>query len=149
MQAYARLVRYGFTLPETLLVLAVLGLSLGIAVPRISALRDSLTVEQEANRILAAHRRSRALSITRSRPVVLSIGPDSMSIHIAGDVSDVWGTGGPGPSGVTLDGSTRRMTFSPLGYTTGLSNATFRLSRGAARRTVVVSRLGRVRLTRP
>ena len=81
--------------------------------------------------------------------MVLSIGPDSMTIRIAGDVSDVWGTGGPGPSGVTLEGSTRRMTFSPLGYTTGLSNATFALSRGAARRTVVVSRLGRVRLTRP
>jgi hypothetical protein len=29
----------------------------------------------------------------------------------------------------------------------GLSNASFRLSRGGATRTVVVSRLGRVRLT--
>lgn len=141
--------RHGFTLPEILLVLAILGLSLGIAVPRIAALRDSIAVEQEANQILAVHRRSRALSIARGRPVVLSIGPDSLSIRLAGDVTDFWGAPGPGGTGVTLEGPARRMTFSPLGYTTGLSNATLRLSRGAAHRTVVVSRLGRVRVTRP
>ena len=33
--------------------------------------------------------------------------------------------------------------------TTGLSNASFRLYRGSASRTVVLSRLGRVRVTRP
>jgi prepilin-type N-terminal cleavage/methylation domain-containing protein len=142
-------VRNGFTLPEILLVLAILGLSLGIAVPRIAALRDSVTVDQEARAIIAAHRRSRILSITRSRTAVLQIDPDSMSIRIAGDAADAWRAGGASANGVTLEGPVRRMTFSPLGYTTGLSNATFRLSRGAARRTVVVSRLGRVRLTRP
>jgi prepilin-type N-terminal cleavage/methylation domain-containing protein len=142
-------VRHGFTLPEILLVLAILGLSFGIAVPRIAAVRDSIAVEQEANQILAAHRRSRILSIARGRPVVLNIGADSLSIRLTGDASDFWGAPGPVGTGVTLDGPTRRMTFSPLGYTTGLSNATLRLSRGAARRTVVVSRLGRVRVTRP
>ena len=141
--------RHGFTLPETLLVLAVLGLSLGIALPRITALRDSIGVEEQANRILAAHRRSRILSITHGQPVVLSVGQDSLSIRVPGETVGLWGTHGPGAAGVLLEGPTRRMTFSPLGYTTGLSNATFRLSRGAAHRTVVVSRLGRVRLARP
>jgi Tfp pilus assembly protein FimT len=43
----------------------------------------------------------------------------------------------------------RQVTFSPVGISSGLSNASFRLQRGAASRTVVVSRLGRVRVTRP
>jgi hypothetical protein len=37
------------------------------------------------------------------------------------------------------------MMFSPVGVTFGLSNASFRLSRGGIVSTVVVSRLGRVR----
>jgi Tfp pilus assembly protein FimT len=40
------------------------------------------------------------------------------------------------------------MTFSPVGMTIGLSNATFQLRRAAAARVVVVSRLGRVRIVR-
>jgi prepilin-type N-terminal cleavage/methylation domain-containing protein len=142
-------VRHGFTLPEILLALAILGLSLGIALPRITALRDSIAVEQETNQILAAHRRSRMLSITSGRPVVLDIGANSLSIRLAGAVSDFWNAPGPRETGVTLEGPPRRMTFSPLGYTTGLSNATLSLSRGTAHRTIVVSRLGRVRITRP
>jgi prepilin-type N-terminal cleavage/methylation domain-containing protein len=142
-------VRHGFTLPEILLVLAIIGLSFGIAVPRIAALRDGMVVEQETNQILAAHHRSRMLSIARGRPVVLSIGADSVSIRLVGDAADLWAARGPVATGVTLEGPVRRMTFSPLGYTTGLSNATLRLSRGAAHRTIVVSRLGRVRVTRP
>jgi prepilin-type N-terminal cleavage/methylation domain-containing protein len=141
--------RDGFTLPEILLVLAILGLSFGIAFPRVTALRDGLAVEQETNQILAAHRRSRMLSITRGRAVVLSIGADSLSIRVEGDMANAWNAPGPRATGVTLEGPTRRMTFSPLGYTIGLSNATLRLSRGASHRTVVVSRLGRVRVTRP
>jgi prepilin-type N-terminal cleavage/methylation domain-containing protein len=141
--------RHGFTLPEILLLLAVLGLCLGIALPRVAALRDSVMVDQEARAIIAAHRRSRMLSITRSRPAVLQIDPDSMSVRVAGDAQDAWRARGPSANGVTLEGPARRMTFSPLGYTTGLSNATFRLSRGEARRTIVVSRLGRVRVMRP
>jgi hypothetical protein len=34
-----------------------------------------------------------------------------------------------------------------VGLTDGLANATFRLTRGAATRAVVVSRLGRLRIT--
>lgn len=149
MNGYAGSMRHGFTLPEILLVLAILGLIMGIAAPRIAAIRDSLAVEQEAYRVVAAHRRARALSINQGSPVVLSVGADSIGIRLPDDPADLWGSRGPGAAGVVLAGPVRRMTFSPLGYTTGLSNATFRLNRGASQRTVVVSRLGRVRITRP
>ena len=141
--------RQGLTLPETVMVLAILGLTTGIATLRIARFQDSLSVEREAQRIASAHRRGRMTAIVRGQPAILSIGPDTMAIALAGASGTVWGSTGPSASGVALAGPIRRMTFSPAGYGTGLSNASFRLSRGSAERTVVVSRLGRVRITRP
>jgi hypothetical protein len=79
-----------------------------------------------------------------SRPVVLTVAADS--IVVEGDSVDRWSGPGPAAAGVALAGGTRRFTFAPTGITTGLSNATLRLSRGTATRTVVVSRLGRLRV---
>jgi prepilin-type N-terminal cleavage/methylation domain-containing protein len=141
--------RHGLSLPETVMVLAILGLTMGIAGIRIAALQDSLSVEREAQRIAAAHRRGRMTAIIRGQPAVLSVGSDTLGIALAGEPGDLWGATGPSASGVALAGPLRRVTFSPAGHATGLSNASFRLSRGSAQRTVVVSRLGRVRITRP
>lgn len=139
----------GFTLVELMLALAVLGLATGIALPRAAELRNSLLVEREASRIVAAHRRARISALASGRSAVLSVSATSLRIRLAADTADLWRSSGPEAEGVALAGSERRMTFSPLGYTTGLSNATLRLTRGRAQRTVVVSRLGRVRVTRP
>jgi prepilin-type N-terminal cleavage/methylation domain-containing protein len=138
--------RRGVTLPELSLALVVCGLLLGIAVPRLDTLRDTLAVEQAAQQIVAAHRRARIMAITLSRVMVVSIGPDSLSIRPAGDTAR-WRALGPSASGVSLQAAGREITFSPVGITTGVSNATFRLSRGASSRAVVLSRLGRVRVT--
>jgi type IV fimbrial biogenesis protein FimT len=134
----------GFTLVETLLCMAVLGLLLGIALPRYSTVKDQLTVNDEAGRIAAAHRRARTTAILMSRPVVLTIATDS--IVIEADSVDRWSTPGPAAAGVALAGGARRITFSPIGIATGVSNATFLLTRGSATRTVIVSRLGRLRV---
>ncbi len=136
--------RRGYTLIETLLSLAVLGLLLGIALPGFRAAKDRLAVNDEAGRIAAAHRRARTTAILMSRPVVLIIAADS--IVVEGDSVARWSAPGPASAGVALPGGPRRLTFSPIGITTGLSNATLVLTRGSAIRTVVVSRLGRLRV---
>lgn len=136
--------RRGTTLIETLLSLAVLALLLGIMLPRFAAVRDQLVVNGEAGRIAAAHRRARTTAILTSRPVVLTISPDSLVLTEA-DSGGQWSQPGPTAAGVALAGGVRKLTFSPVGITTGLSNATFILTRGSASRTVVVSRLGRLR----
>jgi type IV fimbrial biogenesis protein FimT len=136
--------RRGYTLIETLLTLAVLGLLLGIALPRFATVKDRLAVNDEAGRIAAAHRRARTTAILMSRPVVLTIASDS--IVVEADSADRWSTPGPAAAGVALAGGTRRITFSPIGVATGLSNATLLLTRGSATRTVIVSRLGRLRV---
>jgi len=138
--------RRGSSLLELLLALAIAGLLLGIALPQFGLFRDRLAVTEEAGRIAAAHRRARITAILYSRPVTLTIDPDSLSIAVDADSGISWSTPGPSAHGVTLAGGSRPITFSPIGITTGVSNATFRLTRGAASRTVVVSRLGRLRV---
>jgi len=141
--------RHGHTLLELTLVLVVAGLTLGIALPRLSALRDTLDVEQAAHEVVTAHRRARIAAILHGRPVVLSISPDSLAYRLAGAPGRLWGAPGPARNGITMASPARQLTFSPVGITMGLSNGSFRFIRGAASRTVVVSRLGRVRVTRP
>lgn len=136
--------RHGHTLIETLLSLAVLGLLLGIALPRFGAVKDRLAVNDEAGRIAAAHRRARITAILMSRPVVLTVAPDSVIVE--GDSVGRWSAAGPAAAGVALTGGTKQFTFSPVGITTGLSNATLLLTRGSATRTIVISRLGRLRV---
>ncbi|MGH7499336.1 MAG: GspH/FimT family pseudopilin [Gemmatimonadales bacterium] len=138
--------RRGMSLLELLLAIAVSGLLLGIALPRLSSLRDHLMVDEEVRRLVSAHRRARITAILQSTPVVLSIGPESLTIHAASEPDVGWEEAGPTSRGVELAGGSKRLTFSPVGITTGVSNASFTLSRGAAARTVVVSRLGRLRV---
>ena len=139
--------RQGFSLVELVLVLAVAGLLFGIALPRLSGTLDSIEVESAANHVLAAHRRARLMAVTRSQVLVLTIDTASLVIRARGQSSPLWAEDGPAVAGVALEGPTRQFTFSPEGLTLGFSNATLRLTRGSASRTVVISRLGRTRIS--
>jgi prepilin-type N-terminal cleavage/methylation domain-containing protein len=138
--------RRGATLPELTIALIVMGLMLSIALPRIQGVTDSLAVDQAAHEIAGAHRRARMSAILRSRVLELIIDADSLILHERGDTTRLWRADGPSASRVALAGPRRTLTFSPVGITMGLSNASFQLTRGAASRTVIVSRLGRVRI---
>jgi prepilin-type N-terminal cleavage/methylation domain-containing protein len=138
--------RRGFTLLELALVLSITGVILGIALPRLATIYDSLTVQRAAQEIVSAHQRARIIAIMRSQSTLLTVAPDRLTIRLRGATDTLWQSTGPEALGVSLRGLPRTMTFSPVGITMGLSNATFQLTRGAATRTVVVSRLGRVRI---
>jgi type IV fimbrial biogenesis protein FimT len=139
--------RRGVTLLELALVLAIMGLLVGIAIPRFLQVADSLAVHHAALELVSAHRRARFSAILQNRMVELTIGADSLAIRVPGAPGDLWHAAGPAAEGVSLTGPTRPLVFSPVGLTVGVSNASFRLSRGAATRTVIVSRLGRLRVT--
>jgi prepilin-type N-terminal cleavage/methylation domain-containing protein len=139
--------RRGYTVVELTLVLAIIALLLGIVLPRIAPLRDGWSAEQAAQAVILAHSRARVAAILLSRPLVLTVASDSLRIATLAD-SVVWRGAGPAASGASLAGPIRKLTFSPVGLSMGLSNATFQITRGAAIRTVVVSRLGRVRIQR-
>jgi type IV fimbrial biogenesis protein FimT len=139
--------RRGVTLLELALVLTIIGLLVGIAVPRFQRVADGLAVHHAALELVSAHRRARFVAILQNRMVELTIRADSLTIRIAGEPADLWHATGPEAEGVNLTGPTRPLVFSPVGLTVGVSNASFRLTRGAATRTVIVSRLGRLRVT--
>ncbi|MGH7508867.1 MAG: pilus assembly FimT family protein [Gemmatimonadales bacterium] len=140
--------RRAFSLPELVLVLAVAGIVLSMAVPQLSRARDRIQVQAAAHHIAAAHQRARLMAVTQGRVVVLSVNQAELAIRRREADTTLWVQAGPAAHGVELAGSTRQFTFSPAGLTLGLSNATLRLTRGSATRTVVVSRLGRVRIVR-
>ncbi len=138
----------GFTLPELALSLVVAALLLGVALPGFTAVKQEVAVELAAQSIVSAHRRARALAITQGHPAVLAVAERSLRITLAGAAQPHWEAPGPLEQGIPLTGAPRNLTFSPLGISTGLSNATFRLGTGVHTRSVVISRLGRIRILR-
>jgi prepilin-type N-terminal cleavage/methylation domain-containing protein len=140
--------RNGFSLPELVLVIALGGFLLAIAVPPLSGALDRIEVAAAAAHIAAAHQRARIMAVTRSQVIVLSIDSAALSIRPRNVDTELWSEPGPAASRVSLSGPARHFTFSPHGFSLGLSNATINLSRGAATRRVVISRLGRVRVLR-
>jgi Tfp pilus assembly protein FimT len=130
------------------LALALGGILLVIAVPRLTGALDRIEVQAAANHVAAAHHLARILAVTHGQVLVLSVGQHQLSIRARSLATLLWSQAGPAANGVTLAGPSRQFTFSPEGLSLGLSNATLRLARGSATRTVVVSRLGRVRITR-
>lgn len=147
---YPRAMRYGITLTEVLVIVTLVSVILGIGIPRLSAPLDTLAAERAAADLVAAHARARMTAVLQSRVVLLTIGADSLSIAVATptDTQPVWGAPGPSRSGVVVEGVTRRLVFSPVGITMGFSNARWVLTKGKARREVVMSRLGRIRVVR-
>src|SRR5262245_32383457 len=139
--------RRGVTLLELVVALVIVGLVAGIAMPRLQRVADSLAVHRAALDIVSAHRRARMTAILQSRLVELTIRQDTLAIRAAGDTVELWHAAGPDAESVTLSGPSRALVFSPIGLTVGVSNATYRLSRGTATRTIIVSRLGRLRVT--
>jgi Tfp pilus assembly protein FimT len=137
----------GATLLELALALVVFGLILGIALPRLDGVTDRLAVNGAADDIVAAHRRARITAILQSQVVELTVDTNDLAIRPRGAAADLWHAAGPAARRVALTGAPKTILFSPVGMSIGVSNASFHLSRGAATRTVVVSRLGRVRVT--
>jgi prepilin-type N-terminal cleavage/methylation domain-containing protein len=140
--------RQGFSLVELMLVLAVVGLLFGIALPQLSNVIDRIEVGAAANHLAAAHQRARMMAISRSQVLVLSVDSARLAIYPRGQITVLWSEEGPAVTSVALAGPARQFIFSPEGLTLGLSNATLRLTRGSASRAVVVSRLGRIRIVR-
>ena len=139
--------RRGVTLLELALVLAIMGLLVGMAIPRFQRVADSLAVHHAALELVSAHRRARIMAILQNRMVELTIRADTLAIRTPGTAVNLWHAAGPDADGVSLSGPTRPLVFSPVGLPVGVSNGSFRLSRGTATRTVIVSRLGRLRVT--
>ncbi len=139
----------GTTLVELLLVLTLIAILAGLAMPGIAALRDQWAVQEAARAIVDAHARARLLAITERRVILLTLEADSLALRVLvtpSDTADRWHRDGPAGSGVAVTGMPHRVTFAPTGIPYGFANNSYTLTRGAAQRQVVVSRYGRVQV---
>jgi len=140
--------RRGYSLPELMMVVAIVGLLTALALPPSRRLLEGLAVENGARQIRAAHFRARMHAVAFGRTTLLDLGADTIRIRsISGtDTTLTWQSAGPAADGLTLTGPAHPLIYSPLGVTMGLSNGTWHLSYGTASRDVIVSRLGRLRI---
>ncbi len=121
----------------------------GATVPRAVALRDRLAVEQAAAQLVESVRRARHAAFLAHAAAALRITPDTIALDLVEgpDTTAAWRDPGPVAAGVRLAAS-GTIVFTPNGLGLGPSNRRYDLSRGTVRRTLVVSRLGRVRVER-
>ena len=140
--------RHGFTLVEILLVVAIVGLLSAIGAPRLADALRRVTVTNAAHRLVAAHTRARLTATVESRVTLLTLRADTLSVRVIDgvDTLPLWQEPGPAATGVTLAGPSHPVVFVPTGLTHGLANGTWTLTRGAATRSVIISRAGRVRI---
>jgi prepilin-type N-terminal cleavage/methylation domain-containing protein len=139
--------RRGVSLPELVVVLAVLAVVMAITLPRLVGLLDWIAVDAAARDVtasIAIARNAAVMKGVRSRAVIATD-----SLRIDRWLGDTWGplVRWPGPSdrGVSLDVSNPAVVFDAIGLGWGVSNTKVVLRRGDRVATITVSRVGRVK----
>lgn len=141
--------RRAFSLPELVVVTALVALSTVVGVPALLHVVDRRLVDSAAQQLVLAHREARLTAITTRQTALLLMGADSLQLRLTRggpDTTIAWSRPGPRQYGVQVTGNPRTARFIPTGYTIGVSNASYTFTRGAATRKVVISRMGRVRV---
>jgi len=138
----------GATLWELIVVLLVLAIVAGLAVPSARTARDRALVHLQARRLTGALADTRQLAGRTGARADLVISP--LALHQRrfdhGTWRPTWSRPGPAGDGVSLTGPGSALVFDSRGYTLGVSNRTYLLSRGPTTVRVVISRLGRARI---
>lgn len=137
----------GATLPELMLVLILMGVSAGIALPPVGRLVDRALVRGSVKRYAAVHETARQLAIARGGQARIVLDSLLGEAALEARTENGWETAARfSLGGSRLSASQATVTFNHWGLGTGLSNATLVFSRGTAAETLTVSRTGRVRL---
>ena len=137
--------RRGFTLPELLLVVVLLGILAATGVPHLVSAADRAALRVGRGDLLRALDAARGAAIRLGQPVELLSANGALLVDPVGDTPPAWRIAAPEASGVSLTGLATPIRFAPSGIATGVANRTLRLRKGTDTMEVVVSRLGRVR----
>jgi Tfp pilus assembly protein FimT len=139
---FSRRVRRGFTLVETLIICVITGIMLGIAAPRVGAIRDSISVDAAAREITSVFAFARLVAL-RDRGAEIYVDSVTVRLTASGRVQSEQRVAAR--HGVRIRTTLGLVRYAATGMALGLSNGAIYISRGAAADTIVISRLGRVR----
>ncbi|HTT67145.1 MAG TPA: prepilin-type N-terminal cleavage/methylation domain-containing protein [Gemmatimonadales bacterium] len=139
--------RRGFTLPELLSVVAIVGILTAVVTPPLIRYLDQASVREGVERFAALYATTRQLAISRGTLARLELERTApvatLSVQRAPAAWDTVGVYPLGSSTVTC--SNLAIVFGPLGLGYGTSNTRVIFSRGASADTVTTSRTGRLR----
>jgi prepilin-type N-terminal cleavage/methylation domain-containing protein len=137
--------RIAFTLLEMLLVVTILGVITGMAIPRSRRLLDDIAVHGASDDAAAMLELARHVALTRGERVSVYIDSAPARLTMRAGTDTLRRRNEQAIHGVRFVASRSPVVFSQLGMGYGVSNLTLIVTRGTAADTVTVSRLGRVR----
>lgn len=137
--------RAAYTLFELLVVLSVTAVLLGLATLRIGIAADRSAVHSAASEAAAVFTAARNAAIYRRAAVAVTIDTVYGTVRAYSDSVLIYRRDLGTTLRVRLSATRDSMAFDARGLGVGLANLSLVIQRGAARDTVFVSRLGRVR----
>ena len=135
----------GFTLLELLLVVTIIGVLTGVALPRTRRLLDSIATRGAASDAVNMIELARHVAMARGERVSVDIGAAPARLTMRAGNDTIRTRDENAIHGVRFAATRTPVVFSQLGMGFGVSNLTLVVTRGQAAETVTVSRLGRVR----
>lgn len=139
-------IRRGTTIIELVLSLSILSILAAIAFPRIARLLDGIHVRGAATEIHSLFTAGRHHAISRSERVTLQIDTARATITLTVGYDTIRARELGSAHGIRLSANRASFTYSPIGIGYGGGNMTLVIRRNARADSVIVSRLGRVRL---
>jgi prepilin-type N-terminal cleavage/methylation domain-containing protein len=137
--------RPGFTLLESMIVLLLLGLLLGLAVPRLAAVRDAASVRAALTELGSCFSLARQSATAWRTTVAVVFDTASGSVALRTPSGTIRRCPLRAEYGILLGANRDSAVYDARGLGHGVSNITVTIRRGTMIDTLTMSRLGRVR----
>ena len=137
--------RVGFTLFELVIVVLVTGLLLGLALPRVSSLRDRSAVQSAMGELGGSFSTARSAAMARRASVAVILDTAAGAVEVRAQGQTLLRRPLRSIYGVVLASNRDSAVYDPRGLGYGVTNLTVVVRRGVMVDTLTMSRLGRVR----
>lgn len=146
MRCFRRMrARHAYTVLEMTTVVAMIGLLLAIALPRLAAVRDRTSVRAAMTDLSAAFSLARRTALSRRTLVSVVLDTASGTVEVRSAAGRVWRRTLAESYGIVLGSNRDSAVYDPRGLGYGVSNLSVSVRRGEMVDTLAMSRLGRVR----
>lgn len=137
--------RFAFTLLELVVVLTLVGLLMGLAAPRFSAMRDGASVRAAVADLAADFSIARQSAITRRIAVAVVLDTTAGTVELRSSAGSISRRQLRALYGIVLRSNRDSTVYDSRGIGYGVSNLTVTVRRGSIVDTLTMSRLGRLR----